>query len=435
MWRIGTATRNITPPVGLEMSGFIAREFGAIGTHDPLELKVLTLEPAHGDPLAILALDLIGTDSAFTQRLRQAINDRVGPDWGSHLAVACTHTHAGPAMLSGSFLGQPNPAYLDLVEEMAAEAMEEALATAQTGSLRFGTAPEPSVARNRRDPHGPVDHQVSVLRAENRRGEVISLLVSYACHPTVLGPTNYLYSADYPGVVRRTLEQTYGGTALFLTGCAGQLNVGHHASASIAGQGFENRNYDQVRRIGRLVAASASRAAELATPCAHRASLVQQVVELPLQDPPTAQQLQAMRANWETERQQALAGYGGSLRMIEGMVAWSHQVPTMARQTSVAVDVQAYGLGNQHSLVFLPGESFVEIAQGIQQASGVPSLVASYCNQVVGYIPFPTAYPQGGYEVDQAYMPFGYPAPYRPEASLQLMEAGSHAVQTALEKK
>ena len=66
----------------------------------------------------------------------------------------------------------------------------------------------------------------------------------------------------------------------------------------------------------------------------------------------------------------------------------------------------------------MPGESFVEIAQGIQQASGVPSLVASYCNQVVGYIPFPTAYPQGGYEVDQAYMPFGYPAPYRPEASL-----------------
>jgi len=337
-------------------------------------------------------------------------------------------------MLSGSFLGQPNPAYLDLVEEMTTEAIEEALATAQTGSLRFGTAPEPKVARNRRDPHGPVDHQVSVLRAENRRGEVISLLVSYACHPTVLAPTNYLYSADYPGVVRRTLEQTYGGTALFLTGCAGQLNVGHHASASIAGQGFENRNYDQVRRIGRLVAASASRAAELATPCAHRASLVQQVVELPLQDPPGLQELAQLRQHWQAERVLA-AARGDSLEMIDRLLAWSEQVDLASPQTQVAVEVQAYGLADQHSLVFLPGESFVETALEIQQACGVPSLVASYCNQVVGYIPHPTAYPQGGYEVDQAYRTFGYPAPYRPEASLQLMKAGSHAVQTALENK
>jgi neutral ceramidase len=431
MWRIGTASRSITPAAGLVMSPTTARPFGAIGTHDPLELKVLTLEPAHGDPLAILALDLIGTDSAFTQRLRQAVTTRVGQPWGNHLVVACTHTHSAPATLPGSQLGLVDAGYLDLVEEMAAEAMEEALATAHTGSLRFGTAPEPNVAHNRRDPHGPVDHQVSVLRAENRRGEVISLLVSYACHPTVLAPTNYLYSADYPGVVRRTLEQIYGGTALFLTGCAGQINVGHSSTDSFSGQAMQSRQFDRVRQLGRLVAASASRAAELSTPCAHRASLVQQIVELPLQDPPGPQEVAQLRQQWQAERMQA-ASQGHSLEMIDRLLAWSEQVNLASPQTSVAVEVQAYGLGHQHSLVFLPGESFVETALEIQQACGVPSLVASYCNQVVGYIPHPTAYPQGGYEVEQAYRIFGYPAPYRPQASLTLIEAGQQAALSAL---
>lgn len=434
MWRIGSATRDITPPAGVVMSPTTAREFPAIGAHDPLQLKALTLEPAQGDPLAVLALDLIGTDAALTQRIREGVEARVGQGWGRHLVVGCTHTHAGPAMLPSAYLGQTDADYFDFLVDMAAEAVAEGLANAQNGSLRFGSALEPAVTRNRRVKDGPTDPQVSVLRAENRRGEVLALLVCYACHPTVLGPTNFLYSADYPGVVRQTLEQIYGGTTLFLTGCAGQLNVGHDSYASFSGKGFSKRNYDEVERIGRMVAASAMRATELAVVCPDQGRLVQQGLLLPLDSPHSANELELMRERWAQERQQALTGYGGSVRMLEGMIAWSEWVGNQPVQSEVTVEVQAYALGSEQCLVFVPGESFVEIGLGIKEACGVPSLVASYCNQVVGYIPYPDAYPQGGYEVDMAYMMFGYPAPYQPQASLELMQASSQAALRALGK-
>ena len=432
MWRIGSATRNITPPAGVMMSPTTAREFPAIGVHDPLEIKALTLEPAHGDPLAILALDLIGTDTVLTQRIQQAVEARVGQGWGKNLIVSCTHTHSAPATLPVIQLGEVDEHYLDFVVDMAADALADSLANTQSGSLRFGTAPEPAVARNRRDPQGAVDPEISVLRAENRSGKVLAMLVSYACHPTVLAPTNFLYSADYPGVVRQTLEQVYGGTTLFLTGCAGQINVGHSSSDSFSGQGLKRRNFERMQQLGRVVAASAMRAAELAVNCADQGRLVRQSLLLPLDDTPARGEIEALRSRWKLEREQSLAGYGGNLHLLNSMIAWSEQVIGQPAQTAVPVEIQAYGIGQENCLVFVPGESFVEVALGIKEACGVPSLVASYCNQVVGYIPHPDAYPQGGYEVEQAYRIFGYPAPFRPQASLELMQAGSQAAKSAL---
>jgi hypothetical protein len=51
------------------------------------------------------------------------------------------------------------------------------------------------------------------------------VLVNYACHPSVLGPDNLQYSADYPGAMKRYVEsQVPGATALFVQGGAGDIN-------------------------------------------------------------------------------------------------------------------------------------------------------------------------------------------------------------------
>ncbi|PYV07898.1 MAG: hypothetical protein DMG23_14975, partial [Acidobacteria bacterium] len=72
----------------------------------------------------------------------------------------------------------------------------------------------------------PVDTTVGVLRVDIERGEPLAILVNYACHPVVFTADNDLYSADYPGAMRRYVEKNFGGsvTCFFLQGAAGNIN-------------------------------------------------------------------------------------------------------------------------------------------------------------------------------------------------------------------
>ena len=56
----------------------------------------------------------------------------------------------------------------------------------------------------------PVDPTVGVIRIDRRDGTPLAILVNYACHPVILGPTVSNYSADYPGEMRRVVEQRDG---------------------------------------------------------------------------------------------------------------------------------------------------------------------------------------------------------------------------------
>ncbi len=43
-----------------------------------------------------------------------------------------------------------------------------------------------------------------------RDGTPLAILVNYACHPVILGPDSFQYSADYPGEMRRVVEHAMG---------------------------------------------------------------------------------------------------------------------------------------------------------------------------------------------------------------------------------
>jgi hypothetical protein len=92
---------------------------------------------------------------------------------------------------------------------------------------------------------------VGVIRITDEGGAVRAVLVSYACHPVVLGPRNAQISADYPGVMREIVEKTLGGEAMcvFIQGAGGDINP------LIMARG-ENRDEDfaLVRRMGELLA-------------------------------------------------------------------------------------------------------------------------------------------------------------------------------------
>ena len=56
---------------------------------------------------------------------------------------------------------------------------------------------------------GPVDHSVDVIGFDDENGNVVSTIVD-SCHPHILGPENRLISPDYPGHLRKTVEDIVG---------------------------------------------------------------------------------------------------------------------------------------------------------------------------------------------------------------------------------
>src|SRR5690606_5286151 len=73
----------------------------------------------------------------------------------------------------------------------------------------------------------------------------------------VLDATNLLWTADYPHFLRAELEKAFpGAAALFLTGCAGDVNTGHSAHASLSLEGNPARTFEAAAAIGRKIARS-----------------------------------------------------------------------------------------------------------------------------------------------------------------------------------
>lgn len=441
MWELhlGTARVVITPPVGSELSGFIARTSPMVGVHDELHARAMVwaTESTLRESAALVTLDVLDLNADAVAAIRARAATLTGIPSG-RIGVTCTHTHGGPATMPGRWIGECDDAYLAFLCRAAAGAV--AMACARLEPVVFGVAHgiESTVGKNRRVLGGVIDPDVPVLRFQRRDGTVAAVLTSYACHPVTLGPDNRLATADYPGYVVHSIEAVYPGSAAhFATGCCGQINTGHTSRQSVRGQGSTWRSYGEAERLGRAVAGAAIQAAEQAArleaalPVTPRATKPAEVrvarisVPMPLLPPPPADELQGLAESWQLdvaqlEREGAAAGDIAQRRV---WLAWAAAVSAGALPCEVSAEVMVIALG-EAALVLLPGESFVEFGLAIKQgAAGRHLVTLAYANGTPGYIPHRSAYSQGGYEVSEAYRYYGYPSCFAPEAGESLVAA------------
>jgi len=239
--RAGVAQADITPPVGLPMYGFFSRikkNEVATGTRDPLYARVLVLETGQSK-VAFVTLDLGRTfDPPTMERLKAILRKQDGI---SDLIITASHTHSGP-----NIIDVDPPADVTAWERVAVEKISGAVKDAchHLEKVRTGTGYGSAfIGYNRRVvnadgtvkmlwtdptkiPTSPVDPTVSVLRIDRTDGQPLAILVNYACHPVVYGADNREYSADFPGVMTRFVEQAFGGRPIcfFLQGAPGDIN-------------------------------------------------------------------------------------------------------------------------------------------------------------------------------------------------------------------
>jgi hypothetical protein len=108
-------------------------------------------------------------------------------------------------------------------------------------------------------PSHPVDPTVSALIIKDSASKARAVLVNYACHPSVLGPDNLQYSADYPGAMKRYVEsQIPGAMCAFVQGGAGDINP-YRDKQPITDHAFEAVN-EMGEQLGKTVVSILPRA-------------------------------------------------------------------------------------------------------------------------------------------------------------------------------
>jgi hypothetical protein len=411
--RAGAARLEITPPVGLDLTGFLARENPSVGVRDPLYVRALVLDD--GDrQVALISCDLLG----FDRELVVEIRDRIAIETGisaPHVMLACTHTHGGPATIHLVDCGEIDPKYVETLMPRIVEAVAQAQARLATATLATGSATSSEGVHNRRTPGDVIDPEVGLLRVDDGEGKPLAVVVNYTCHPTTLNHLNRHVTADYPGLVSSRIEEATGAIALFLMGAIGDV-------------GPVTRGEESLATVGNAVADAALAAfPQLAANEVERLETAGETLHLPLFPLPTRDEWLAWRAQHQAAALEAEHGTNpGAAKMHWAMVHWvEHMFEEMqdrALRPTVDAEIQAFGIGDL-VIVGVPGEYFVElgllIKEGIKQKAMQGSkrqvMISGFTNGDVGYIPARRAYPKGGYEVAEAYKYYGYPAAIAPE--------------------
>jgi len=406
--KAGAAQVDITPAPGIPLTGFISRLGPSTGIHDPLFARALALDTG-GQQVMLITCDLLALDAPFVSAARAAIWDATGmPE--NKIMITCTHTHSGPATIFLRDCGEVDTPYLDRLRLRLVDAAQEALSNLHEAVVGAGRGQVNKGVLNRRQPGTPTDPDLDVISFQDEAGKYLAILVNYACHAVCLDHTNRLISADYPGYLARKLQEQTHAVVLFTNGAAGDTNperMGSYAFAEDLGDALAAETL-------RLLAAL-----EYRDTAALR--VAGETLDLPLQLPPPSAELK--RKVFEYRQQWVEAEADGDVlksKMHKAMLGWAEatlagvlrgNVPTF-----VPAELQGFCLGD-FGLVGIPGELFSELGKEIKSSPSVRQVtVLGYANNDIGYIPTHQAYARGGYEINDAFKFYGYPAVLAPEA-------------------
>jgi neutral ceramidase len=424
LWQAGIASRVVTPAESMWMAGYASRDKPSEGKIHDLYVKALALKSPDGGEAVLITSDLISIQFPVRDALVEAVGKMHGLE-PHQILINCSHTHCGPEIRTTrwSLDGLPperldqSKRYVEFLNRQLLELVDAALADRQPAKVSYTHArcgfamnrrtPTATGYRNFPNPDGPVDHDVPVLRVDSPDGKLRAVLFGYACHNTTLGI--YQFCGDYAGFAQQYLEEAHpGATALFVLGCGGDQNP------------YPRRTVELAEQHGRTLANAVETALETnAKPLKGPLKTALGRATLEYQTPPTREQLEKQAASsdkYDSQHAQRLLAYLDS----EGSLRTTYDAP-----------IQVMHLGDQVTLVGLPGETVVDYSLrlkaelGSLDGTGPAIWIAGYCNDVFAYIPSRRVLLEGGYEAGDAMRYFTtvlQPGPFAPNVEERIIE-------------
>lgn len=400
---VGYGEADITPEPGMPMAGYINRAGKAIGAHDALKARVAYIDVG-GEEAILAVLDLIRVDDALWRRLASAISKATGVREGRVL-IAATHTHSGPEVSTGIWSTQELMVrdkeaineYLRALEYLVASASLTAMErSVRVAEVRVGVEEVSGVATNRVSSDGVIDKELTLMSLEYVGGGRL-LIVNYACHPTVLGPDNVLYSGDLAGLTAELARTYLGADVIYLNGAAG--NVSTRFSRN-------KQDFEEALRKASVLADSVASAYVNSRPVyVGQLRVKSRETALRLR-PPIDESLISKLKGELLRRLEEARRSGASPSVIRSLERDVYAVKIAERRNkllkgvkSVKALITAAWLGEGVALLTFPGELFVEYQLDLKEAVKPSTLLlAGYANGYVGYVPYPGYSGKGCYE-------------------------------------
>jgi neutral ceramidase len=452
---VGIAQADITPPIGLPLSGFISRMGKPSETIDgPLTVSVLILR-TDGQNAFLLDYTLLSIGQDLEEKILAHLEGRFGSDFSrQRCAILTIHTHSAPpvAPLEGEFPIDPD--YERLLLSASLQAAENALASLEPCTLSFASVRLPGLTYNRRAvladgrvslsaqpdglvlERGPVDDTLSALVWQTASGQNKAVLLHFACHAAATCTQGV--SADIPGEFMRRAEQLFQSPCLYLQGATGDINPTVIATSREEMLAWVEQAWPRLQDLPALLQPLSSLPLQI------------QAARIPLEYrpfPPRAQVVQRLSDLWRIAAGELddpalqptlvqfadLMNYQPGVRpdaqiasLMAGILARTEERALQAIDQGDALPkpllgVQVWSLG-QLALVFISAEVFAITGFRLRALGrGQAVLPVSYASNILGYLPDRESLPKGGYEVDNAWRFYRHPAPFAADSEDRLV--------------
>lgn len=410
MLQAGFARLDVTPPLGSPLDGYFRDRFST-GVLDPIQLNAIAI--SDGTHRAVMiAGDFLGVDGYHVAIIKEEITRRTGLK-NEEIFISGTHSHTSVFVREKPAENLPKD-YICILHRKFADAAQMALddltdakmytAEQQTavplGFVRRYRLSDGRVATNPGSKILPLvtgrcdesDNTVRVLRF-CREGKRDIALVSFSTHPDVIG--GELYSADWPGFVRRFVEKEHPETfCLQFTGTEGDSN--HVDFLKPKEERFpQGAGYAHSRYMGRVIADVVSAVWDNMQPHADGNVF-------------TAQRSILVRSNTTGEekydecKKLYTDHFAGKLDYMPTgeTLAFARRVIAIRESMSIyrELPIGVIGIGEVRIVTFA-GEPFTAYGKSTRALTGGKfTLTLALTNGYQGYLPHARAFEEGGYE-------------------------------------
>lgn len=406
---VGAARIDITPDTPIRLSGYGNRQTETDRIEGRLYARALAIGSDRERPVVLVTVEVVGIPESLSDAVAAALQKTHRVE-RARVAVAVTHTHTGPSIhgVLPYLFGKDLPPdelgrierYTQTLTAKLIQVAGTALANRKPGRLgwaegRAGFTGQRRVLKDGkwtgfgRDPDGPADYALPVMRVADEQGNVRAVFLSYACHCTTLGGTDNFVHGDWAGDAAGRIEHAHpGSVALIAIGCGADANPQPRG-------GLEN-----VARHGKEIAAEVERLmAGTLRPLGPVTAASHRRIELDLDHPVTRAEMKARH----DATQKASPRYAASkfLQVLESGRSLPAKVP---------YPVQTWSFGHDLAMVFLAGEIVSDYSLRLRRELDAARLwVNGYSNAVPCYIASKRIFDQGGYEVDGSMDFYGWP--------------------------
>lgn len=406
--QLGCQEIDITPPLPVIMGGYRARKSPGNKIEQPLKGRAFVLSDGR-TKVGIISAEIILFSREQAQKIKKRAADLTDLP-KENIIVTATHTHSGPATretimqdkdwdnIYNVNIEKPDPDYISWLIKALAGALMAARNDLEDVKMGVISDKVYGVGQSRRKSADQVQNSLKIILFATKYDRFKAAFINYGCHPTVLGADNLSISPDFPGKAISILNTIFPETVFaFLNGAAGDVSTRFSR---------REQNHAETTRFGRIIAGKVMQLiGELEFKDLNNVKINIENFDFPVnfREFPPLEKLDSEIERLENKlaKLNADCKKSGEIRKAETALQGAEIQKIIADNINMLEKKAEIVIWDISDIVFvtIPGELFSVLGQKIQQNSVYENtVIISYSNGHLGYIPDQKSYKEGGYE-------------------------------------